>query len=143
MLCKYGVVGNRAITERSIHNQRIERMRKDVFAYVLQNFYNLFYFMKSQNILNANDEVQLFVLQYIYIARVNRALDYFSVQWNNHPMSTERNRSPPQIWTEGFYKFAKSNYTAMRDAFDVHSTDFDHYGIDDDGPRPQIESKAT
>ena len=140
MLQKYGVASNPAITGRSIHNQRIERMWKDVFAYVLQYFYNLLYFMESHDILDPNDEVHLFALQYVYIPRVNRTLDYFSVQWNNHPMSTEGNRSPLQTWTAGFYKFAESNYTVVKDVLDLEATNFVHNGIDDDGPRPQIET---
>jgi hypothetical protein len=140
MLHKYGITKNPIIRGRFIHNQRIERMWKDVFAYILQYFYNLFYFMESQDILDPDNELHLFALQYIYIPRVNRALDYFTDQWNNHPMSTERNRSPLQTWTAGFYKFAESNYSAVRDVLDASTTNFDDYGIDDDGPRPQIET---
>ena len=140
MLHKYGVAANPVLTGRSIHNQRIERMWRDVFVYVLQYFHNLFYFMESHNIVDPDDEVHLFALQYVYTPRVNRALDYFSLQWNNHPMSTEGNKSPLQTWTAGFYKFAESNYTVVRDVLDVEATNFDHYGIDDDGPRPQIET---
>ena len=140
MLHKYGVSINPVITGRSIHNQRIERMWKDVFAYVLQYFHNLFYFMESCEFLDPDNEVHLFSLQYIYIPRVNRALDYFTSQWNNHPMATERNKSPLQTWTAGFYRFAESNYTVVRDVLDVDNTDFNTYGIDDHGPSPQIET---
>ena len=140
MLHKYGITTNPVITGRSIHNQRIERMWKDVFAYVVQYFYNLFYFMESQDILDPDNELHLFALQYIYIPRVKRALDYFTLQWNNHPMSTQGNKSPLQSWTAGFYEFAESNYTVVRDVLDVDTINFDHYGIDDDGPRPQIET---
>jgi hypothetical protein len=140
MLHKYGVATNPVITGRSIHNQRIERMWKDVFTYVLQYFYNLFYYMESHELLDPVNELHLFALQYVYIPRINRALDSFLLQWNNHPMSSEGNRSPLQTWTAGFYEFAESNYTVVRDILDINTTNFEHYGIDDDGPRPLIET---
>ena len=41
---------------------------------------------------------------------------------------------------DGFYEFAESNYTVVRDILDPSTTNFDHYGKDDDGPRPQVET---
>jgi hypothetical protein len=40
------------ITGKSLHNQRIERMWRDVFQGVLCIYYNLFHFMEEQNIMD-------------------------------------------------------------------------------------------
>lgn len=96
--------------------------------------------MESQDILDPNDEVNSLALQLIYMPRINRALDYFSSQWNSHPISTEGNRSPLQVWTAGFYQFAESNYQTVRDVLDTETTDINFYGIDDNSPAPQIET---
>lgn len=97
MLHKYNVESNPVITGRSIHNQRIERLWRDVFTYVLQHYYNLFYFLESNNELDPDDEVHMFALQYVFMPRNNKALVSFTAQWNNHPLRTEGNRSPLQV----------------------------------------------
>lgn len=140
MLHRYNVATNPVITGRSIHNQRIERLWRDVFTYVLQHYYNLFYYLEANNELNPVDEIEMFALQYVFLPRINRALDIFTMQWNNHPMRTEGNRSPLQIWTAGFYEFAESSYRAVRDVLDVQQVDFSEYGIDDNGPTPDVQT---
>lgn len=140
MLQKYGITSNPVITGRSIHNQRIERMWRDVFNYVLHHYQSLFFFLESEAELSPDDEVDSFALQYVYLPRINRALDYFTTQWNNHPLSTESNRSPLQVWTAGFYQFAESGYQAVRDVLNVPTVNFHSYGIDDDGPSPPIQT---
>ena len=89
------------ITGRSVHNQRIERLWRDVFSNCTILFYNLFMFMEQNNILNIDNEVHIFCLQYVFKQRINLALQNFKHAWNNHPLSTERNLSPLQLWIRG------------------------------------------
>lgn len=140
MLQRYNAASNPVITGRSVHNQRIERLWRDVFTYVLQHYYNLFYFLESNGELDPNNEVDMFALQYVFLPRVNRALDHFITQWNNHPLRTEGNKSPLQLWTAGFYQFAESDYQAVRDVLDSEAVSFNEYGIDDNGPVPQVQT---
>ena len=140
MLQKYDVASNPVLTGRSIHNQRIERLWRDVFTYVLQHYYNLFYFLESNGELDPDNEVHMFALQYVFMPRINRALDYFTTQWNHHPIRTEGNKSPLQLWIAGFYQFAESDYTAVRDVLDLGTVDFNEYGIDDNGPIPPLQT---
>ena len=140
MLRKYNIESNPVITGRSVHNQRIERLWKDVFTYVLQHYHNLFYFLEANNDLDPDNEIHMFALQYVFMPRVNRALDCFIAQWNHHPIRTEGNESPLQLWTAGFYKFAESDYRAVRDVLDFETVNFNEYGVDDDGPTPQLQT---
>ena len=48
---------------------------------------------------------------------INRTLGELSVSWNNHPLSTERNRSPRQLWHSGMSSAANSDYLAVRSVF--------------------------
>ena len=59
----------------------------------------------------------------------------FVTAWNNHPMRTNKNQSPLQIWTQGFY--TSSNKGDL-----LHETDpeFHLYGIDWDGPFPEFQT---
>ena len=140
MLQTHNMASNPVITGRSIHNQRIERLWRDAFTYVVQHYYNLFYFLESNNELDPDDEVHMFALQYVFMPRINRALDFFTTQWNNHPIRTEGNKSPLQLWTAGFYYLAESDHQAVQDVLDSESVNFNEYGIDDDGPTPPLQT---
>ena len=89
------------ITGRSVHNQRIERLWCDVFNNCTILFYNLFHFMESTDILDIDNEVLIFCLQYIFLERINVALQKFKDAWNDRPMSTEEYLSPNQLWIWG------------------------------------------
>ena len=97
--------------------------------------------MESLEILDPLDEVHLFALDYIYKPRINRALKLFAIQWNSHPLSTEGNMTPYQLWVEGFYQFANSTSQTIREVVDPDTLDVNSYGVDDDdGPMPDIQA---
>ena len=59
--------------------------------------------MEEELLLNAENEIHMFSLHYIYLTRINKVLQQFSDAWNNHPLSTEQNLSPVQLWISGLY----------------------------------------
>ena len=140
MLHHFGVHAKAFITGLSVHNQRIERLWKDVNTYVTGFFSNLFHYFESIDALDPLNELHLFALHYVYKPRINRALELFASQWNNHPLSSERNMTPYQLWIEGFYMFANSNHETIREVVEPASLDVNSYGVDDDGPLPQVQT---
>ena len=64
-----------------------------------------------------------------------------AAQWNNHPLSTEKNRSPLQIWVQGFYEFCDTNGETVRDLLDKTQVDWRYYGVDGNGPIPRLQTK--
>lgn len=48
---------------------------------------------------------------------------------------------PFQMWTQGFYNFAQPDYATVREILDPNSVNFQHYGIDDDGPLPSVQTQ--
>ena len=89
------------ISGRSVHNQRIERLWRDLFSGCLHVFYHLFYEMEQCGMLDPSNELHLFAVQFTYLPRVNRNLQIFAEGHNRAPLSTERGKSPWQLWISG------------------------------------------
>lgn len=140
MLHRFGVAAKPCLTGLSVHNQRIERLWKDVNTYVTSYFRNLFYYFESLDLLNPLDEVHLLALHYVFKPRINRALTIFVSQWNNHPLSSEGNKSPYQLWVQGFYQFANSDHETVRDMTNINTLDVLSYGVDDEGPLSEVQT---
>lgn len=60
------------ITGRSVHNQRIERLSRDVFVGCISLFYHLFHGLEDEGLLDPNNEGDLFALQYVFLPRIQR-----------------------------------------------------------------------
>ena len=89
------------IAGRSVHNQCIERLWRDVFTLCTVLYYNLFYTMEEEGLLDCENEVHLYCLHYVFLSRINKSLEVFKEAWNQHPLSTEGNLSPCQLWISG------------------------------------------
>ena len=57
--------------------------------------------MESEGILDIGNDVHLFALRYVFKERINSSLKAFAEGWNHHPLSTEGNMSPAQLWVWG------------------------------------------
>ena len=96
-----GAYRNSMLTGSSIHNQRIERLFRDVFRCAVQLYYRLFYFLEDQGKLDPSNHRHIYALHYVYMPRINRTLDHFCSGWNNHGIRTERHKTPSRLYPEG------------------------------------------
>ncbi len=120
-----------AITGRSLHNQRIERLWVDVYQGVLKSFYTLFYSMEDHGILDPDDELDLWCLHFVFVKKINDALSRWIEGWIRHPLRTEHNHSPLQLWISGLHR--------SHVAVPQQNIDWNMYGIDWTGPVPSEE----
>lgn len=115
----------------SVHNQRIERLWRDMRKMVTEYFRLLFYFLERNNLLNPNDELDLAALHYVFIPRINENLEKFKVSWNNHKLSTEKQKTPNQLYILGMLNLFGSEYTAVKDFFESNVIDSNYYGVEE------------
>lgn len=85
------------LTGKSVHNQPIERLWRDVFTSCTEVYHRLFSYMENEmHILDSSDEVDIYALHYVYMARISYGLETFRNSWNDHKLSTKR-RTPRQL----------------------------------------------
>jgi hypothetical protein len=140
LLGHHGTISNPVLTGLSVHNQRIERLWRDARQSFVGIYHRLFYFMESQGILDPLNEVHMYALHFVYLPRIRRSIEEFVLQWNNHPLSSEQNKTPYQIWIEGFYSQANSSQRAVRLALESAAVDSVNYGVDDYGPLTELQT---
>lgn len=97
----YDIRGKSGIlTGKSTHNQRIERLWRDVYDGVIVHYYLLFTLMEDENILDVLNPLHIFALHYVYLHKINEKLDIWREAWARHRLRTVGS-SPLRLWTSG------------------------------------------
>ncbi|XP_052809272.1 uncharacterized protein LOC128237730 [Mya arenaria] len=89
------------ITGRSVHNQRIERLWREVWTGCNALYYGLFFSMEDDGILDVTNERHMLALHLVFKPRIQQHLDNFREAISHRPLRTERNKSPLQLWISG------------------------------------------
>jgi hypothetical protein len=116
----------------SVHNQRIERLWRDMHRCTTSVYYRLFYHLEQTGLLNPLNNHHLFALHYVYLPRINQSLDIFCDGWNNHRLRSEHHWTPLQLFTAGVIE---QESTETEDA----EMDLDQlldYGVEEAGIAP-------
>ena len=102
------------ITGLSVHNQRIERLWRDVFTHVIHYYYNLFYSYEDEGLLEPDNEIQKCSLQTVYLPEIRERLSTFRNAWNNHSMHSKNDHTPNQVWLAGMIGNQQVDSTAIK-----------------------------
>ena len=115
-----------------VHNQRIERLWRDVFTAMVQLYHRLFYRLESLGILDPLNCEHLYAPHFIYIPRINHALTELMHGWN--VVAT-------QMFTKEMVKLSQTNLPAL----DFFEPVPELYGVEDEGfvPDPNYLVSAT
>ena len=107
-------------------------------------YINLF-FLPPIGILNLDDLVERYVLHYIFVPRINHVITSFKQEWNSHPLRSEKNWTPQQIWTNGMIDQRRLGILHIAEINDipVGSEDLEWFGMDWYAPHPADDGLAT
>ena len=106
------------IIGRSVHNQRIERLWRDLFEGVTYIYYHLFYHLEDNGMLESSNVSQLFSLHYVYVPRINKHLETWRQGYLQHKIRTAGNRTPMQLYIMGLLQHRSSQHIAIQDLYE-------------------------
>ena len=79
--------------------------------------------------LDVDEEIHILALHLTYIPIINEAINLFVEEWNNHPISTQSNYSPRQLWFLGMIG-GEPPSCAVQDII-LGQNEIDSFGVDE------------
>ena len=85
--------------------------------------------------------MHLWSLHVVYLPLIKKALQDLISSWNHHPVTTECNYSPGQLWIDGMLRMRNHVHSAVQNVLQGNDQpDLLNYGIDEEGPVPGLQT---
>ncbi|CAB4014670.1 Hypothetical predicted protein [Paramuricea clavata] len=94
--------------------------------------------MERLGILDPSNEVHLWCLHLVLLPIINKHIVCWQNGWIHHPIRTERNKTPMQLWIQGLNAISATGSTIANEVFQG-GEDYDNYGIDWDQAAGEVE----
>ena len=124
MIWSHNMDYSSVITGSSVHNERIERLWRDVHRCVVGPFAQKFRILEERGYLDPLNEVDLYVLHWIFMPHIKKCISEFKNSWNHHALSSEGNMTPLQLFFEGLLASSSSAIIGIDGTIDVDVSDF-------------------
>ena len=106
------------IVGKSVHNQRVERLWRDVYQGVLGLYHDIFCHIEELNMLHPDSDVDIFCLHHVYLPRINEHLNCWKESWIRHSIRSEQKLTPEQLWTAGLQSIRMTGSVIAREVFE-------------------------
>ncbi|KAG9273585.1 hypothetical protein AMEX_G12756 [Astyanax mexicanus] len=135
------------VAGKSVHNQRIERLWRDVRLCVTQLYYEVLHSLEEDGLLDLSNSLHMFCVHYVFLFRLERDLQSFTEGWDNHPLRSEGGLSPNQLWIMGHMQNSSANSEEDLQNLELFGTDWESFDGTNDEPFgvqvPQIENPLS